>query len=212
MKTTFDADGFVILPGFLTADELAELSGQLDRHIREVLPTISGQRGGHYHDASRLETLKGFVFDLPANPKWQATADNLIGPAAFMYGLWRNKLPQIDNPTPAHQDNSFYNADPPIGVTIWLALDPVDRENGCLQYVKGSHKMGRRAHGRLSDGAALGCTDFGPEDESAAVEVPLQPGDAVAHHALILHWASRNRSQNRNRRALAMVFKGAGCK
>ena len=58
---------------------------------------------------------------------------------------WFNKPPGTDSPTPPHQDNYYFSLKPPNVLTIWLALDPVDDENGCLRYVAGSHRDGHPA-------------------------------------------------------------------
>ena len=42
-------------------------------------------------------------------------------------------------PTPPHQDGYYFLLQPPgQAVTMWLALDAADEENGCLRYVLGS--------------------------------------------------------------------------
>lgn len=53
-----------------------------------------------------------------------------------------NKPPKIGKPTPAHQDGYYFMLEPNEAVTMWMALEPVDEENGCVRYVKGSHKKG----------------------------------------------------------------------
>ena len=52
-------------------------------------------------------------------------------------------------------------------VTCWLALEKVDKENGCIHYVKGSHlKEKYRPHGKSNIlGFSQGVTDFGTEDD-----------------------------------------------
>ena len=41
--------------------------------------------------------------------------------------------------------------------------------------------------------------------------IPLQPGDAVAHHGMTLHRAGANLSLTRHRRSFTLVYKGASC-
>jgi ectoine hydroxylase-related dioxygenase (phytanoyl-CoA dioxygenase family) len=60
-------------------------------------------------------------------------------------------------------------------------------------------------------GFSQGISDYGPADAQAEVRVPLQPGDATAHHGMTIHRAEPNQSTTRHRRAFAMVFKGASC-
>ncbi len=220
-KRTFDRDGFVVVRQFLTPNELTELTGQLVRYIRDVVPGLSDAHA-FYHDRARPESLKQMQFmqvdpffrDYTRHPKWKALAEALVGePAACESPEWFNKPAGVDHPTPPHQDNYYFNLQPPNVVTIWLALDTVDDENGCLRYLPGSHQRGFRPHSRSNVlGFSQGITDFGPEDEAAERKIHLSPGDAVAHHGMTIHRAEPNRSPTRNRRAFAMVFKGVSCR
>ena len=100
---------------------------------------------------------------------------------------------------------------PPQAVTGWLALEPVDDENGCLNYVRGSHRgEGWRPHGRSQIlGFSQGITDFGtPDDVANTVTMPGNAGMLLMHHCKTVHWASPNRSPTRSRRALGFVFFG----
>ena len=45
---------------------------------------------------------------------------------------WFNKPPGTNNVTPPHQDNYYFCLAPSNVVTVWMALDDVDAENGCL--------------------------------------------------------------------------------
>ena len=141
-------------------------------------------------------------------------AEALVGESAVCESPeWFNKPPGVDHPTPPHQDNYYFNLQPPNVVSIWLALDTVDDENGCLRYLPGSHRRGFRPHGQSNVlGFSQGITDFGPDDATAEVKIHLAPGDAVAHHGMTIHRAEPNRSAARNRRAFAMVFKGLSCR
>ena len=83
---------------------------------------------------------------------------------------------------------------------MWLALDVVDEENGCVRYVRGSHRRGMRPHGRTGVlGFSQGITDYGqPEDLADEIAFPAQPGDLLVHHALTIHRADGNRSATRH--------------
>jgi phytanoyl-CoA hydroxylase len=92
-----------------------------------------------------------------------------------------------------------------------LALDPTDEENGCIRYVRGSHRQGIRPHNPTQVlGFSQGITDYTDEDEALAAPMRLQPGDLIAHHGETIHRADPNRS-SRQRRAFAMVFRGVSC-
>lgn len=220
-KATYDRTGFVVVPQFLTPEELSELTGELNRYIQDVVPGLSDAHA-FYQDRDHPETLKqmqhmqvdSFFQGYSEHPKWKSLAETLVGEAALCESPeWFNKPPGVEHPTPPHQDNYYFNLQPSNVVTIWLALDVVDDENGCLRYLPGSHERGFRPHGRSNVlGFSQGITDFNSDDQAREVKVHLQPGDAVAHHGMTIHRAEPNRSKSRNRRAFAMVFKGVSCR
>src|SRR2546425_2483060 len=218
-KTLFDRDGFVIVRRLLAPPEFDELRAQLDRYIRDVVPALPDS-DAFFDDRSRPETLKQmqnlnshdpFFADYMRNPTWIALAEALLCEPAGSQGVeWFNKPPGGRHETPPHQDNYYFNLKPPNVSTLWMAIDRVDRENGCLRYVQGSQRGGLRPHAPSTVlGFSQRITDYGPEDRLGEVEIHLEPGDVVAHHAEIIHRADANVSPTRNRRAVAMVFRGA---
>jgi phytanoyl-CoA hydroxylase len=221
LKAAFDHDGFVIVRQLLAPADFAELRANLDRYIREVVSGLPDS-DAFYLDRARPETLKqmqhmggdAYFREYTRQPHWLALARALVGEeVAAQEPEWFNKPPGTQSPTPPHQDNYYFCLKPPHVVTIWMALDPVDEENGCLRYVAGSHRRGIRPHARSNIlGFSQGITDFGPADRTAEVAVQLQPGDVVAHHGETIHRADPNRSATRHRRAFAMVCKGVSCR
>jgi phytanoyl-CoA hydroxylase len=155
-----------------------------------------------------------YFSDYRQHPLWTGLAQALLGePVTAQEPEWFNKPAGAAHPTPPHQDNYYFNLSPPRVLTIWLALDPVDAENGCLRYVAGSHRQGVRPHAASKLlGFSQQISDYGPQDEAAEAPVQLQRGDAVAHHGNTIHRADANRSASRPRRAFAMVMRGASCR
>tara|TARA_R110002049_G_scaffold93815_12_gene231611 strand:+ start:1168 stop:1539 length:372 start_codon:yes stop_codon:yes gene_type:complete len=82
--------------------------------------------------------------------------DNVVGKNTQYF----NKPPKIRKPPP-HQDGYYFMLSPNEAVTMWMALEPVNQENSCVKYVKGSHKYGLRSHGRTGTlGFSQGITDY----------------------------------------------------
>jgi ectoine hydroxylase-related dioxygenase (phytanoyl-CoA dioxygenase family) len=50
------------------------------------------------------------------------------------------KQPEIGGAVPPHQDSTFLYTDPPSAVGFWYALEDATKENGCLSFMKGSHR------------------------------------------------------------------------
>jgi phytanoyl-CoA hydroxylase len=220
LRTNCDRDGFVVVRGFLPADELEVLRQNLDRYLREVVPTLPDS-DAFYEDRSRPETLKqlqrmagdSFFAAYCHNPRWVALAETLLGePAAAEQPEWFNKPPGTNHVTPPHQDNFYFCLTPPSVLTIWLALDHVDAENGCLRYVAGSHLRGYRTHVKSKIlGFSQGIADYTPDDFTRERAILLEPGDAVVHYGMTIHRADANLSATRHRRSFALVFKGTSC-
>jgi len=221
LKATFDREGFVAIRGFLPADELAVLQQNLDRFIRDVVPSLP-DTDAFYEDRARPETLKqlqrmdrdSFFYEYRHNPRWVALAGALLGePTGADPPEWFDKPPGTNHVTPPHQDNYYFCLTPPNVLTIWLALDRVDAENGCLRYVVGSHLQSLRQHAKSSIlGFSQGITNYSASDFTCERPVVLEPGDAVAHSGMTIHRADANHSTTRHRRSFAMVFRGESCR
>ena len=80
--------------------------------------------------------------------------------------------------------------------SAFIAVDPNTKANGCMQVLKGSHKMGRIEHGRFGDQ-----TGADPERVAEAVKVletvyvELDPGDVLFFHSNTLHRSDQNTSE-----------------
>merc|ERR1712137_802008 len=82
------------------------------------------------------------------------------------------------------------------GATIWIALEPSNRDNGCLCYIKGSHR-------KLYTSSDLKACN---EETEGATCVEAQPGDAVIHSARTVHWSRKSQSSDRERRAVSFFY------
>lgn len=107
-----------------------------------------------------------------------------------------------------HQDYSYLPLDRPDGMTLWVALDDITTENGCLYYLFGSHLLGERRAGWGMTGeedprASLPPMDVAPDETGSAAVTGA--GCAIAHHANLWHRSPANRS-GRPRRSWALSF------
>ena len=220
LKAQFDREGYAITRQFLPDTEFTDLLAALDRYISIIAPKLPAKHA-FYDDAKRPETLKQlqhmhvdpFFRGYLLNRRWKTLAEELLGEEAVPTGCeWFNKPVGTSQATPAHQDNHYFNLAPPHVVTLWLALDDVDEENGCMRYLPGSHLDGRRPHRRSEVlGFSQEIADYGPRERATDRPALLQPNDLVAHHGWTIHRAEENRSTSRSRRSFAMVFRGISC-
>ena len=215
-RERFERDGFVAIGSFLSRSEVATCLREVERYVAEVIPGLPAEHV-FYENKDDLTTLKQlqrmhehdawfgeFFADKP-----QRLAETLLGTEVVGKNLqYFNKPAAGGQPTPPHQDGFYFKLNPPHALTMWMALEDVDEENGCVRYVKGSHRKGMREHGRSGTlGFSQGMTDFGRQEDLAAEEaMPAAPGDLLAHHALTIHRAEGNLSATRSRRALGFIF------
>ena len=105
-----------------------------------------------------------------------------------------------------HQDNAYWKCRPANLVSCWLTLDDVDRENGAMQLIPGSHLKPVWHDQHESSNSLLKLEGV---DESKAVVVDLPAGGCMFHHCQTLHYTQPN-TTDRQRRALAIHFMPPG--
>ncbi|MCP4195441.1 MAG: phytanoyl-CoA dioxygenase family protein [Planctomycetaceae bacterium] len=216
IESQFSNDGFVVVSPFFDDAEINTLSANLQRYIDEVVPTVPTM-DAFFDDVDsrkmirmlpRMDQHDEYFRQLLEEGCLPDLAKRLCGANVVPHdAAYFNKLPIVGDVTPPHQDGYYFHLDPCKALTIWLALDAVDEENGCLYYVRGSHRGEMRIHGRTEVlGFSQGIVDYGREDDLRnEVAACVMPGDLIIHDAMAIHRADANRSA-RTRRALGFVY------
>lgn len=220
----FASDGFVRIERFYSPAQVAEVLAELHRYVAEVVPDLP-DTDAFYEDRSRPETLKQLIRLADHDRYFRRLLQGGAMPrmAALLLGEEVRPINQqifikppggLSKATPPHQDGFYFHLEPCSALTLWLALDDVDQENGCLRFVRGSHRRGVRDHRRTNTlGFSQGVPDFGSgSDLTDEVACPASAGDLIAHHALTIHRAGANRAAGRPRRAVGMIYYGASAR
>ncbi|MBC5815440.1 MAG: phytanoyl-CoA dioxygenase family protein [Candidatus Eremiobacteraeota bacterium] len=120
------------------------------------------------------------------------TVDPLLYQSMYIF-----KQPQIGGEVNCHQDESFFQTDPPSDVTFWFALENADRTNGCLWVQPGGHRTPLRERFVICDGqASLEKIDSTPwPDADSIVPLEVEQGALVVFHGRLPHYSAPNRSQ-----------------
>lgn len=153
------------------------------------------------------EALIPSLLDTLAHRNAKRIAARLLGVDVAACQSWTHmidKPPRHGHETPWHQDEAFWELD--LGYhacAVWLALDDVDVDNGCMQFLPGSHTGGIVTHRHLYDDPLVSALVIDDVDPSAAVAVPLAAGGATFHTQRTMHHTGPNRT-DRRRRAYAM--------
>ena len=129
----------------------------------------------------------------------------LIGPDIALFSSHFLCKPAGDGKrVPWHEDSAYWQGKltPMEVVTVWLAIDGSDAENGAMRVIPGTH-LGK---GGYSDYAAVPDPEravFGNEiksscfDAKRAVTLDLAPNQASLHHAKLMHGSQANTSARR---------------
>lgn len=201
-KETYDRDGFVVVKGMFSPDEVELLYDIATQD--EVIKQKSYDRG----DANGMRTKLALWYSLDDSiySKFARSARLvegvervLGGPAAHYHSKLMQKEPRVGGAWEWHQDYGYWYKNNgflfPDMLSVLTALTPANRENGCLQMIRGSHRMGRVEHG--FSGEQVGA-DQEKVDEALKimdlVYLEMEPGDVAFFHCNTLHRSDANLS------------------
>jgi ectoine hydroxylase-related dioxygenase (phytanoyl-CoA dioxygenase family) len=127
-------------------------------------------------------------------------ARQLLGPDAtceFAHAIF--KPAGFGAETPWHQDAAYW--DPEFqyrAISIWVPLQQASEENGCMEFIPGSHTLDVLRHRSINNDPRIHGLELHPEGEvhiRDAVCCPLPAGGATFHGPYMLHHTGPNRSQ-----------------
>jgi hypothetical protein len=137
-------------------------------------------------------------------------AQLLGGPVRFWHDQLFCKPSRHGGVVAWHQDYSYWTRTQPMAhLTCWIALDDATVENGCLQYVPGSHRWSLLPITGLAGGmeAIKGVLTEEQQTEFQPVAIELRKGEASFHHPLMVHGSSENKSNRPRRGAVLNVVR-----
>lgn len=164
-----------------------------------------------FHALGAWRITAGF-HDLLWNPAFTIPASQLLGgPVRFWHDQLFCKPAHHGGVVAWHQDYSYWTRTQPLAhLTCWIGLDDSSRENGCLQYIPGSHRWpDLPITGLAADMDAI----YGvlkPEQRrqfDAAIAVELKKGEASFHHPRLVHGSFANHSDRARRATVLNVMR-----
>ena len=223
-RGAFRRDGYVHLRGVLSAEEMDEIEAVYDRFLRREIE-VAGKdfndmtTGEHGTDPSGY-AIVNVMLPRKYYPQWQGNlyeqrttsiAEQLCGEGMVIdFDQLLAKQPGRDDAVFGwHQDQAYWiDTDDRRTATCWLAVDSSTLENGCLQFLPGSHHEPVRPHRPLHEDRTKShtlVTDL--RDGDVMRRVPISRGDITVHGEGILHGSGGNTSTDSWRRAYIVAFR-----
>lgn len=208
----YHRDGYVLLPGLFTPTEVKAMLDDVEGGER----VASHTRGNE--DATGRKAKLAIWHEL-GDDIWAAVSTNprmvnavriLLGEEiAFFHGKVMLKEAGTGGAWEWHQDYGYwYNQGfaSPRMISAFTALDACTRENGCLQVLRGSHKLGRLDHGKVGAQTGADPGRIGQIEELfERVHVEMTPGSVLFFHSNLLHMSGPNDSPH-HRRSFIMCY------
>ena len=204
-KQEFLKKGFIVLKDSVPIDLIENVKKDLLNATKEKV--FNKQRDIHYFENGEISSAHNLInyvpsyFELIRSEKisnfFKSIFINMSHTNLNSSYFAKPKFQGLETKT--HQDNAFFCMDPPEIATCWMPLSAANKENGCLYYYEGSHKLGNLKHVPMGNLGASMCLS---EVEISKIEknfkktyVELNLGDCIIHNALVAHGSEANTSE-----------------
>jgi len=199
----YQQDGYIIVRNLFTEEEI-NLLGQTARADNEM-DKSSTKRDDGEGNAVRLALWNhpgDGIYGMFARCKRVVDrVEDLLNDEAYHYhSKMVLKDAKVGGAWAWHQDYGYWYQNGvlfPNLCSVMIAVDQATIENGCMQVIKGSHKLGRINHVLSGDQAGA---DMERVEEAKKrlelVHVTMEQGDALFFHSNTLHASDANRSEN----------------
>ncbi len=197
----FEEDGYVLVEGLFDAEEIDLLRkiARADRALAEGAASRRDGQGGVVKLALSNALTDDIYGAIVRSERAVRSMERLLGGEVYHYHhKMILKEPHVGGAWEWHQDYGYWYDTGclfPDMASLFIAVDRATPANGCLQVIRGSHRMGRMDHGPVGDQ-----TGADPERVQAAlrrlerVDVVMEPGAGLFFHANLLHRSDQNHS------------------
>lgn len=202
----YSRDGYVLVNNFLAKPEVDKLyniaisDGAVKKHAFDL-----NDQSGKKTKLTLWYTPGNDAYGLLTKSRRMVESVNQLmegdSEVCHFHSKLMQKEPRVGGAWEWHQDYGYWYKNefllPDQMMSVMIAITQATKENGCLQVIKGSHKMGRIEHGFAGEqvGASQHYVDLALQTMEL-VYVELNPGDALFFHSNLLHRSAPNLSDN----------------
>ncbi|MFJ4833551.1 phytanoyl-CoA dioxygenase family protein [Streptomyces sp. NPDC088747] len=219
LRHRFDEDGSAVVRGMFTDAETDALcaeftalhaAGPVPGHFEPRATETDGPadplhaypRVLHPHRISTL-SLRRLL-----DPRLRAVTETLLGEEVLAAQSMFYFKPPGARGQALHQDNFYLRVEPGTCVAAWIACDVIDRENGGLEVVPGTHRMDLFCPEEADAELSFVREYVPPPPGLTPVPVDMAPGDVLFFNGSLVHGSGPNRSADRFRRSFIGHYVG----
>ena len=194
----YNETGFLSPLNLFTDSEISEFREQFDELEKRTGKETSqiGLIDVHFKER--------FVWEMATNPRLLDLIKSLLGENLVLLAthfFCKYPLLKKEHFVGWHQDVTYWGLEPSEALSVWIAIDDSDTENGCMRVIPISHRQGIFPHETSElEGNLLSINQEIPSqhfDEKQAVDICLRPGQVSIHDGLLLHGSNPNKSRRR---------------
>ncbi|MFD3842538.1 phytanoyl-CoA dioxygenase family protein [Streptomyces sp. NPDC058642] len=210
----FREDGFTVVRGLFGYDEIDRLCGEFAAlHAAGAVPGHFEPWGGTdplgvYPRVMQPHEINARARDVLLDARLREVLETLFDEEVLAAQSMFYFKPPGARGQALHQDNFYLRVEPGTCVAAWVACDVIDRENGGLEVVPGTHRMDLFCPEEADEGVSFAREYVPPPAGLAAVPVDMAPGDVLFFNGSLVHGSQPNGSAGRFRRSFIGHYVG----
>ncbi|MEV2212183.1 phytanoyl-CoA dioxygenase family protein [Streptomyces sp. NPDC050997] len=213
-QQAFREDGFTVVRGLFGYDEIDRLraefaalhaAGPVPGHFE---PRDSADPLHRYPRVMQPHEINGLARSVLLDPRLRTVLEALLGEEVLAAQSMFYFKPPGARGQALHQDNFFLRVEPGTCVAAWIACDEIDRDNGGLEVVPGTHRMEVFCPEEADAELSFAREYVPPPPGLTAVPVDMRPGDVLFFNGSLVHGSQPNRTADRFRRAFIGHYVG----
>ncbi|TDG96877.1 hypothetical protein EPR50_G00233190 [Perca flavescens] len=227
----YEENGFLLIKNLVSEEDIDKFRMAFERICRQevkvpglvVMRDVAIVKSEFVADEKAVSKLQDFqedpeLFRYCNLPQILNYVECFTGPNIMaMHTMLINKPPDAGKKTsrhPMHQDLHYFPFRPADSIVCaWTAMEKVDRQNGCLVVLPGTHTGTLQEHDYPEWEGGVnkmyhGVRDYDPKHPRVHLE--MEKGDTVFFHPLLIHGSGMNKTQG-FRKAISCHYASAEC-
>ena len=191
----YNEHGFIRPLPVFNEIEAQEIRAYFDEMLQSILEQNDGRNA---YSINGYQTKCRGLHDIVTEPRILDYVEDLLGPDFVCWGTHLFcKLPGDPKAVHWHQDAAYWPFETARTVTVWLAVDDADEENAAMQFIPGTHRLGKLKFRAAQGPAVLANEIVDAEQYGEPVVDELKAGQISLHADMLAHGSPPNLSHRR---------------